>query len=194
LSLIWATWITALATAGLLVGAVLTARYAKKAFFKQSQEVALIQQQVKDQLAFNAEQVKLQRLQADDLRASLAQREREVQERRRAQAIGVFTWIERLPGPTGALYRIHIKNASNQPTYDITATLNGQNDSGPVKCLTAPGKIPNLMPGEQAQLPTGPPLEWKLISDPESVWVAAQFRDTAGINWRITEYGELIEL
>jgi hypothetical protein len=46
---IWATdvpgWITALATVGLLAGAIVTARYAIKAFGKQSEELATLQEE-----------------------------------------------------------------------------------------------------------------------------------------------------
>ena len=63
---IWATvvpgWITAIATAGLLIGATVTAVYAAKAFGKQAQEVGIL----------------------------LEQNKREAAERRRVQAARVF--------------------------------------------------------------------------------------------------------
>ena len=55
-------------------------------------------------------------------------------------------------------------------------------------------KIPILMPDEQIQLPTGPPLERETVVAPESIWAVAQFRDTAGVHWQTTGYGELTEL
>ena len=69
MSLLVATWIGALATVGLLVGAGITAWYARKAFREQSHEVALLQEQVKNQ-------------QSD--------RTREAADRRKAQAAKVF--------------------------------------------------------------------------------------------------------
>jgi len=67
---IWATivpgWITAIATAGLLIGAVITAIYAARAFSKQSREVAILGEQ----------------------------NDRDIDERHRAQAARVFTGVE----------------------------------------------------------------------------------------------------
>lgn len=47
MSLLVATWIGALTTVGLLVGAAFTAWYARKAFREQSKEVKILQQQAK---------------------------------------------------------------------------------------------------------------------------------------------------
>jgi hypothetical protein len=113
-----ATWITAIATAVLGVLAVVTAWYARKAFRKQSEEVRVIEQQVRDgqevsrqqaellkvqsdqlelqrhqledQREANAAQAEVLKLQADELRESLKQREREAEERRRVMASSVF--------------------------------------------------------------------------------------------------------
>lgn len=67
---IWATdvpgWITAIATAGLLAGAIITAIYAAKAFGKQSREVAILAEQ----------------------------NERDIAERHKAQAARVYTVVE----------------------------------------------------------------------------------------------------
>lgn len=67
---IWATdvpgWITAIATVGLLVGAIITAIYAAKAFGKQSREVAILAEQ----------------------------NERDIAERHKAQAARVYTVVE----------------------------------------------------------------------------------------------------
>lgn len=82
---IWAidvpAWITAIATFGLLVGAAFTAIYAIRAFRKQSQEVAdqatmlqVQQYQLEEQRKINAEQTGVLKLQADELRESLAER------------------------------------------------------------------------------------------------------------------------
>ena len=48
MSLIFATQLTAIATAVLAVFAIITAWYARRAFLKQSQEVRAIEQQVSD--------------------------------------------------------------------------------------------------------------------------------------------------
>jgi hypothetical protein len=69
-------WITAIATVGLLIGAIVTAIYAARAFGKQSE-------QLRDQREIGA-------LQAEDLRESLRERTRlrQVAERRQADQIG----------------------------------------------------------------------------------------------------------
>jgi hypothetical protein len=64
---IWATdvpgWVTAIATVGLLIGAIITARYAIRAFGKQSD-------QLEDQRKVNAKQTEVLELQAEELRES----------------------------------------------------------------------------------------------------------------------------
>jgi hypothetical protein len=74
------TWITALATVGLLIGAIITARYAIKAFRKQSEELE--------------EQREINKLQAEDLEESLKERKRlrRIAERDQANEIGFAWW------------------------------------------------------------------------------------------------------
>jgi hypothetical protein len=88
---IWAsdvpTWVTAVATVGLLIGAIITARYAIKAFGKQSEQLA-------DQREINEEQTKVLKLQATELDESIKERKRESAERRRAQANRVFVSVK----------------------------------------------------------------------------------------------------
>jgi hypothetical protein len=114
MSLIFATQLTALATAVLAVFAIVTAFYARRAFLKQSQEVRAIEQQVQDaqelarqqgnllnvqsgqlelqrqqfaeQRKLNERQTEVLTLQAAELRESLEERKREAVERRNAQA------------------------------------------------------------------------------------------------------------
>jgi Na+/glutamate symporter len=90
MSLLVATWTGAVATVGLLIGAIVTSVFAIKAFRKQSEEVALLQAQVKDQ--------------QDD-------RAREAEERRRAQAAKIF--VTASPGLSNIEIRMH--NTSEQP-------------------------------------------------------------------------------
>src|SRR5712692_9860969 len=118
MSLIFATQLTAIATAALAVFAIVTAFYARQAFRRQSQEVAAIERQVTDQqeltkqqaelLKVQSGQLELQRQQLDDqrqanarqaevlelqvseLRESLAERKREAELRHRDQAARVF--------------------------------------------------------------------------------------------------------
>ena len=64
-------------TWGLLIGAGLTAWYAKRAFDKQTEEVSAIKAQLTEQQQLNEMQTPVLDLQAKDLGASLKQRERE---------------------------------------------------------------------------------------------------------------------
>ena len=74
------TWITSIATVGLLTGAIITARYAIKAFRKQSEELE--------------EQREINKLQAQDLEESLKERKRlrQVAEREQANDVGFAWW------------------------------------------------------------------------------------------------------
>jgi hypothetical protein len=83
----WSTiapgWVTAVATAGLLIGAVFTAVYAKRAFDGQTE-------QLKGQRKINA-------LQAKDLEASLDERAalRRITEREQASGVSFYWWPAR---------------------------------------------------------------------------------------------------
>lgn len=115
-----ATLLTAIATVVLAVFAIVTAWYARRAFLKQSQEVAAIEQQVQ-----------LQREQSG----------REQTDRRRAQASLVYMSIEPRPH-VGNLQDMRdavcVYNTSKQPVYEITLMLGNQADQ----------RRPMLLPGE----------------------------------------------
>ena len=83
MSLAVTTWIGAIATALLAVGAGSTVYYARKAFTAQSQQLS--------------GQQEINRLQAQEIRESLAERKRDREQRRRAQAAQVFTWPDETP-------------------------------------------------------------------------------------------------
>ena len=70
------TWITAVATIGLLIGAVITARCAIRAFGEQSKEVRDQASMLKIQSDQLEEQRKINALQANDLEESLKERAR----------------------------------------------------------------------------------------------------------------------
>jgi hypothetical protein len=110
--------------------AIVTAVFAFLAFRKQSREVsdqAKMLEVQSDQLGedrtVNAEQIRVLKLQAEELRESLDERKHEAEDRRRAQASRVFIWEERgmnrpanvppFPGVTA-----HVANSSDQPVYD----------------------------------------------------------------------------
>lgn len=159
-SIIWASWITALATAGLLIGAYFTARYAAKTFREQAKQVTLLKQQA----------------------------ERDIQERRRAQAAQVFIVITSgVPTTPGAGVQVTAegRNTSGQPVYDIAVewrTNTGPFGNGMVK--------PQLMPGETAPFTQ----TWTEDQGFHGLSVKIEFRDAAGTHWRTNDRGELTEL
>ncbi len=98
MSLLAATVLTAIGTAVLAVGAIVTAVFAILAFRKQAQEVTLLQQE--------------------------AERDRE--QRFRGQASQVFVWMTASedsgkPGHAGER-DAHARNSSGQPVYDLSAS------------------------------------------------------------------------
>jgi len=153
-----ATWIGALVTLGLLIGAGFTVYYARKAFREQSREIAFLEQQA----------------------------ERDVQQRRRAQAAQVYIFIpsgQQMEAAAELTARIH--NASQQPVYDLTMTWHeGQNQLGDPKFRD------RLMPDES--LPFSPTAATGSSTD--SIGVTVEFRDAAGVCWRATDRGGLTEL
>lgn len=200
---IWAAdvpgWITAIATAGLLIGAIITAIYAAKAFGKQSE-------QLEDQRKINKEQTRVLGLQAKELSASLSQRERDAAERHRAQASRVFIWQEyregnpaqyeappdyirhlgSLPhGESRPLMVAHVKNTSEQPVYDLVVTWTYDADSRQKSERQKP-----LMPDEEdIQLLLIRPGE-----DSSPFSAVASFRDAAGVRWQIRPDGQFDEI
>jgi hypothetical protein len=200
---IWATgvptWITAIATVGLLVGAVIGAKYAIKAFGKQSE-------QLEDQRKINAEQTKVIGLQTRELEESRAERKREAEQRRRAQASRVFIWQEYrkgnpaqyetppdyiahlgpLPhGESRPLMVAHVKNTSDQPVYDLMVrwTLGAAFHS-------ESRRLKPLMPDEEniQLLLMRPGEDFSLFR------AVAFFRDAAGVRWRSRPDGQFDEI
>jgi hypothetical protein len=143
------TWIGALATAGLLIGAIVTAWYARKAFREQSKQVKLLQEQA----------------------------DRDIEQRRRAQAAKVFITVGGVPPHMPE--EIRIFNTSEQPIYDLVAAYSGDN--------AELQRLPFLMPGEHRFMAG--------IQDAAGIMppVWLDFRDAAGQHWRTTSRGELTE-
>jgi hypothetical protein len=103
------TWITAIATFGLLVGAIVTAVYARKAFLGQEAQLA-------EQRRINEEQTLVLKLQAAELRESTEERQREAGRRHQAQASLVFTGVQ---NPGHRFSHPYAKNGSDFPVYDV---------------------------------------------------------------------------
>jgi membrane protein implicated in regulation of membrane protease activity len=91
------TWITAIATVGLLAGAVVTAVYVIRAFREQSKAVRdqasmlkVQSRQLTEQQTINEKQIVVLELQAKELEESRKEREREAEQRKMTQAAKVF--------------------------------------------------------------------------------------------------------
>jgi archaellum component FlaG (FlaF/FlaG flagellin family) len=177
------TWITTIATVGLFIGAVITAAYAVRAFGKQSQ-------QLRDQREVNTEQTKVLRLQAEELRASLDDRQNQAAERHRAQASLIYIWEDRATRQaldTGAVntVTVHIRNTSEQPIYDVHFSWRA---NGLRHHQTIHDKP--LKPGEEdsdiSPVTTG--------IDPSAFSAVAIFRDRSDWWWRAWPDGRLDDL
>ena len=94
MSLLFATQMTAVATAILAAGAVVTAIYAIRAFRSQSAEVGLLREQAA----------------------------RDSKQRHQEQAIRVFAWTEQRPfeRPDDMRSAACLRNTSQQPIYDVS--------------------------------------------------------------------------
>jgi hypothetical protein len=185
MSEIFSAQLAAAATLALSVLALLTAVLAYLAWRKQSREVS--------------DQAEMLRLQSQEIRQAAAEREREADERRRAQAELVYMWHvpvhvevdgEATPDMTVEAY---VRNTSPQPIYDLWfewTMFTGVFDQ--IDDKTYCGEAP-LMPGAMAAARA--PVEPRLISGwAEDVSVAATFRDRAGVWWRTHASGFLEDL
>jgi hypothetical protein len=123
MSLIAATQLTAVFTALLGVGAIVTGAFAILAFRKQSQEVSVLQQQVRDQQEVNA---------------------READRLRRAQASMVFMTLQANPED---ILRANVTNSSQQPIYETEVWWC---DSQPYVMRTG---LSTMMPGQAISTP-----------------------------------------
>jgi hypothetical protein len=130
MSMLTALVVTAIATAVLALFAIVTAAVASLAFWKQRQDLREQQEllkvqagqletqrdQLNNQRALSARQTDVLDLQAAELRESLAERKRQAEERRRAQAALVYVTVETSTKPAKVGATIH--NTSRQPIYD----------------------------------------------------------------------------
>jgi hypothetical protein len=140
MSLIFATQLTGVATAALAAFAIITAVYAVLAFRKQSREVAIL----------------------------AAQNDRDIADRRQAQAARVFTGVEdRQP----RYAHPYAKNGSDYPVYDAQLWQSGPGGLGNPKDV---GMIP----------PGGLGIDGRDIRYLDAVDnTVLTFRDAAGIRW-----------
>ncbi len=176
LSIALPTWIGAIATVVLAVGAGFTVYYARKAFREQAEEARILREES----------------------------ERDIQQRRRSQASRVFIHQEAAPAEhdpqlaaaqMGAAIRsrdeatilvaARLSNTSKQPVYDIA--IRWSISGAP---LGGPHVEPYLMPGKELLRAQS----WTPSAGITGLAVKVEFSDAAGIRWRATDRGELAEL
>jgi hypothetical protein len=187
MSLLGATILTAIATVVLAVGAIITSVFAYLAFRKQSREISdqaemldLQRRQLAEQEKTNTEHVKVLTLQAEELRKSLRERERDADERRRAQASRVFLAVSRDEAQPITPY---VHNASDLPIYETK--IQAAAGSGNAK---EPENLEIILPGEA--IPAT-----RLVAAGEAVrFTILTFRDAAGLFWQRYPNGLLEEL
>jgi hypothetical protein len=188
------TWATAAVAAAALGAAVRAYRKQNDAYTQQVEQVRLQREQLADQRKINAEQTSVLNLQAAELSESLADRKREADERRRAQAYCVYAWLEGATsyemgkGPADVV-TIYVRNTSEQPIYKMRFSWRKNTSSGTVLVgQTIRGKplMPNEEDYDMAPVPDG--------VAPKSFGAVVIFRDRAGLWWRARPDGTLDEL
>jgi len=178
-------------TWGLLIGAGLTAWYAKRAFDKQCEEVSTIEAQLRAQQQLNELQTPVLDLQAKDLDASLKQRERENWERRIGQVSLIFTWEERVSSQavgTGGVdtVTVQVKNTSEQPIYDLRFSWRVRNRPDRHETVRVKPLMPGDMEADSAPVPSG--------TERAMFGAAVIFRDRADRWWRMWPNGKFDDL
>src|SRR6266581_3452624 len=170
-----ATWIAAIATVILALGAIVTSIFAIRAFGKQPEEVRLLKEQTA----------------------------RDIEQRRRAQASRVSVWQEPLPvdrdpesakiymgtairrGRAVPIALAQVTNSSDQPVYDLTVSWYAGH------ALNTRHRRPEpLMPGERHKVTESVPAD----ANPEVFGAVAFFRDAAGVTWQARPDGRLAEI
>lgn len=220
MSLIFAAQLGAVATAVLAVFAIVTACYARQAFRRQSRQVSAIERQAKDQHELTRQQAELLKIQsgrlelagqqlddqrtasagqakvlellADELRESLAERQRAAEQQRKAQASKVFiVEAEGLSRPTGGPPAVpfvvaQAVNSSDQPVYDAEFYWRrGSAGHGEPN----PEPLGILMPGEREEKSRDFPGETNMAVS----GAILRFRDAAGVRWIRRPDGRLRE-
>jgi len=217
------SWLTAVVLLGVLVAVVAEGAYRVWHETNQNRATAVIErdaaraeierQQSEEQRAASARQVEVLELQAQELRASREQREREAEsareqrereaaEKQRTQATQVLIWEERLgydprttqaqradnPGSSTPTITAYVKNNSEQPIYDVVISWHRGTARWGESDLLA-----SLMPGAESKS-TRPVPELPDYVNP-AVWGAVVFfRDAAGTYWRRRPDGQPDEL
>jgi hypothetical protein len=195
MSLIFATQLTAVATATLALFAIVTAFYAVRAFRKQSQEVSdqakmleVQSEQLAEQKKLGERQAEVLGLQADELHESLEERKREASARRRMQASQIIITHYSYDVDSGPYVNIGatVANNSNEPVYQAQLYWHLESESYGDPNPLFVGTIPA---GSGFARDRKFPLSAnKLVSG-----AVLTFRDAAGLSWIRTPDGALIE-
>jgi hypothetical protein len=111
-----AALLTAITSAVLAGGAIVTAVFAVLAFRGQSEQLDLLRRQLDDQQRASEKQAEVLALQADALRESL----REATERRLDQDRMVRAWQTTEDSPEPAVIFANVKNIGQRTLYDVT--------------------------------------------------------------------------
>lgn len=175
MSLQFSTQFTAVATAVLAAFAIITAVVAALAFWKQSQEITLLQVQLRDQKEFGEHQARVLELQAKDLVQSLEERRLSREQRYREQATHIFIWEDR---SYSGMVIAHAKNASAQPIYDMEISWSARFTSYRTHTFDQP-----LLPDDERISNSGQDAGVPDNVDPATLNAALWFRDTAGTSW-----------
>src|SRR6266566_1902921 len=150
------------------ITAIATAVVAYMAFRRQTEEVAILQQQMKEQQEVFA---------------------REARERHRAQASRVFISLE---SPEERSARFNVANTSEQPVYDAEIRWRYKTARYPQIKHTQLGTI---LPGDRPAIETQPSPEAERVRpDPDDDFTVLIFRDAAGVIWTRRLGGDLREL
>jgi hypothetical protein len=181
-------------TWGLLIGAIFTAWYARKAFKAQSKELAELQAEGANQRKVNEKQIAVLELQHRELEASLKQRVADAAAVRSAQASKVYVWTQNRPAgdrrisigrdfyvsgeeeetiSAGPSFDVYINNMSSQPIYDVVVRTDDSADD----------YLPLLMPGAFAVF----------YKSPEATWAVFDFRDSGFALWSRGGSGRLVD-
>jgi hypothetical protein len=180
------TWIAAIASLVLAIGAVIAVYFARKAFQAQSR-------QLRGQHEINEKLAEAIPLQTRELRESS-------DERRRVQAAQVFIELDRTappghgsaaPAPPAAetapwQLTLTVHNTSRQPVYDLYVIW----QLGTVR-MGKPDPMARLMPGCDASFERSGPRE---ATDPAALGAFVAFRDAAGVRWAVREDGTLTDI
>jgi hypothetical protein len=189
------TWLTAIFTGVLAVGAVFTAIFAIRAFGKQSAELTILKDEADDQQATNAKLAAAADLQVQELRESLKERQDDRKQRRRAQASLVYLTQARSSGgvapslgapPSPPSISAVVHNTSHQPVYDVRVHWV---DSATGAQSGAENNLGTIPPGDDKRASR----QFDDVAATERFTSVVYFRDAMTVPWTVLADGHLDE-